>query len=421
MAEKQKLVNTEWLRNNFPCMMACPVHTDAGRYVHLIAKGEYAEAYRVARTPNPFASICGRICSAPCEDVCRRGRLDAPIAIRALKRFVTERFGVESMIDVIKLQEILRPKIKSKNKLVAVIGAGPAGLSCAHDLALLGYDVTVFEKQSVPGGMLMLGIPEYRLPRELIRLEINAILSLGVELKVGKAVGRDFTLKDLTENGYEAIFLAMGAHNSRSLNIEGAQSDGVLHAIDYLLNMNMGYHVDLGEKIVVVGGGSVAFDVARTAVRQEKPEQMAASDITSALDVARSAVRFGAQKVDMVVLEPRDEMLANKDEIEQAAEERILIHNFVGPKRILTRNGKVTGLEIRDVATIKDEQGRFNPKYIPGSERIIEADSIIVAIGQAPDLGFIQPVDNIERTSRGTIQLNPETLATTAEGIFAGG
>jgi len=402
-------------------MMACPVHTDAGRYVHLIAKGQYAEAYRVARAPNPFASICGRICSAPCEDVCRRGSLDAPIAIRALKRFVTERFGVESMIDVIKLQEILRPKIKSKNKWVAVIGAGPAGLSCAHDLALSGYDVTVFEKHSVPGGMLMLGIPEYRLPRELIRLEINAILSLGVELKVNKAVGRDFTLKDLTENGYEAIFLAMGAHTSRSLNIEGAQSDGVLHAIDYLLNMNMGYHVDLGEKIVVVGGGSVAFDVARTAVRQEKPEQMAASDITSALDVARSAVRFGAQKVDMVVLEPRDEMLANEDEIEQAAEERILIHNFVGPKRIVTRNGKVTGLEIWDVATIRDEQGRFNPKYIPGSEKIIEADSIIVAIGQAPDLSFIQPADNIAMTPRGTIQLDPETLATTAEGIFAGG
>ncbi len=421
MAEKHKLVNSEWLRNNFPCMMACPVHTDAGRYVHLIAKGQYAEAYRVARAPNPFASICGRICAAPCEDACRRGRLDAPIAIRALKRFVTERFGVESMIDVIKLQDILRPKIKSKNKWVAVIGAGPAGLSCAHDLALLGYDVTVFEKHSVPGGMLMLGIPEYRLPRELIRLEINAILSLGVKLKVDKAVGRDFTLKDLKENGYQAIFLAMGATSSRTLNIEGANSDGVLQAIDYLLNMNMGYRVDIGEKIVVIGGGSVAFDVARTAVRQEKPEQMAASDITSALDVARSAVRFGAQKVDMVVLEPRDEMLANEDEIDQASEERISIHNFVGPKRILTQNGKVTGLEIWDVASIKDEQGRFNPKYISGSERIIDADSIIVSIGQAPDLDFIQSADNIEMTPRGTLQLDPETLATTAPGVYAGG
>jgi len=421
MGETTKMVNAEWLRNNFPCMMACPVHTEAGRYVHLIAKGEYAEAYRVARAPNPFASICGRICSAPCETACRRGRLDDPISIRGLKRFVTERFGVENMIDVIKLQQILKPNIKSKSKWVAVVGAGPAGLACAHDLALQGYDVTVFEKHKVPGGMLRLGIPEYRLPRELIRLEINAILSLGVELKVDKCLGRDFTLQDLRNNGYEAIFLGLGAHSSRGLNIEGSQADGVLNAIDYLLNMNMGYRVNLGEKIVVIGGGSVAFDVARTAVRHEKPESLASSDITSALDVARSAVRFGAQKVDMVVLEPRYEMLANEDEVEQALEERITLHNFVGPQRIVIKNGHVVGLEIQDVASIKDEHGRFNPQYIPGTKRIIEADSVIIAIGQTPDISFIQPDDNIQTTPRGTIQVDADTLASTAPGIYAGG
>lgn len=414
-------INPEWLRENFPCMMGCPVHTEAGHYVHLIAQGRYAEAYRVARTPNPFASICGRICSAPCEEACRRCKLDQPIAIRALKRFVTERFGVESLIDVIKLQEVLRPHIKPKYKKVAIIGAGPAGLSCAHDLALMGYQVAVLEKHHVPGGMLRLGVPEYRLPQELIRLEINAILSLGVNLQLGKALGRDFYLKDLRNAGYDAIFLAMGAHKSRALNIEGIHADGILNAVDYLLNVNLGYRVELGEKIVVIGGGNVAFDVARTAARLEKPENVASSDITAALDVARSAVRFGAKKVNMVVLESRHEMLADEEEIEQAIEERITMHNAVGPKRILTRNGQVEGLEIWDVASIFDNEGRFNPQFIPGSERVIVADSIIISIGQSPDLSFIQPEDGIAVSPRGMIEINPETLATTAKGVYAGG
>src|SRR3989304_4215715 len=370
-------VNTKWLESNFPCMVGCPVKTEAGRYVNLIAQGKYAEAYRIARKPNPFASICGRICAAPCEDVCRRGKLDKPIAIRALKRFVTERFGVESMIDILKMQESIKPKIKKKNKMVAVIGAGPAGLSCAHDLALKGYDVTVFEKHSVPGGMLRLGIPEYRLPRELIRLEINAILGLGIELKLNKEIGRDFSLNDLKNNGYDAIFLSIGAHKNRVLNIEGADNDGVLYAVDYLLNINMGYKIELGEKIVVIGGGNVAFDVARTAVRQEKIEPLASSDITVALDVARSAVRFGAKKIDMVVLEPFNKMLADEEEIDQALEERISIHNSVGPKKIITKNSKITAVEIMDVVSLFDEEGRFNPQFVAGSERLIEADSVI--------------------------------------------
>jgi len=402
-------------------MMACPVHTEAGRYVNLIAEERYEEAYRVARAPNPFASICGRICAAPCEESCRRGKLDQPIAIRALKRFVTERFGVESLIDVIKLQELFRPQIKQKDKKVAIIGAGPAGLSCAHDLALLGYQVTVLEKQQVPGGMLRLGVPEYRLPRELIRMEVNAILSLGINLELGKSLGHDFFLKDLRNAGYDAIFIAMGAHKSRILNLEGINADGILNAVDYLLNVNLGYRVDLGEKIVVIGGGNVAFDVARSVARHEKPDSLASSDITAALDVARSAVRFGAKKVDMVVLESRDDMLADEEEIDQALEERITIHNSVGPKRILTRNGHVEGLEIWNVASIVDSEGRFNPQFVSGSESVIEADSIIISIGQLPDFSFIQPEDGIAVSPRGMIEIDPETLATAAKGIFAGG
>lgn len=402
-------------------MMACPVHTEAGRYVNLIAQGRYADAYRVARKPNPFASICGRICAAPCEDACRRGKLDQPISIRALKRFVTERFGVESLIDVIKLQNIFRTQIVPKNKKVAIIGAGPAGLSCAHDLALLGYQVTVMEKQQVPGGMLRLGVPEYRLPHELIRLEINSILSLGINLELGKVIGKDFSLKDLFDAGYDAVFLGIGAHKSRTLNIEGIHADGILNAVDYLLNVNLGYRVELGEKIVVIGGGNVAFDVARTAARLEEPSSVVFSDITAALDVARSAVRFGAKKVDMAVLESRDQMLADDEEIHQAIEERITIHNAVGPKRIITENGKVKGLEVWDVATIFDSNGRFNPQFIPGSERVIETDSIIIAVGQSPDLSFIQPEDGIAVTPGGLIKIDPKTLATSAKGVYAGG
>ncbi len=417
----EKEVNTDWLEKNFPCMTGCPVHTEAGRYVNLIAQGNYEEAYRIARAPNPFASICGRICAAPCEDVCRRGKLDQPISIRALKRFVTERFGVESMIDMIKMQESIKPKIKTKDEWVAVVGSGPAGLSCAHDLALNGYKVTVFEKHTVPGGMLRLGIPEYRLPRELIRLEINAILSLGVELRLGKELGKDFTLTDLRNNGYSAVFLSIGAHRNRSLNIDGNEADGVIYAVDYLLNVNMGYKVDLGEKIVVIGGGNVAFDVARSAVRQEKPAEIASSDIIAALDVARSAVRFGARKIDMIILEPRDKMLANEEEVKQALEERIIIHNSIGPNRILTKNGKVSGVEVINVASLFDNTGRFNPTFIKGTEKILEADSVIVSIGQKPELNFISPDDGIEVTNFGTIKVNNETLSTSAEGIYSGG
>jgi NADPH-dependent glutamate synthase beta subunit-like oxidoreductase len=293
-------------------------------------------------------------------------------------------------------------------------------MSCAHDLALMGYKVTVFEKQERPGGMLILGVPEYRLPRELVRMEINAILTLGVELKLGKALGRDFTLQDLKENGYEAVFLGIGAHKSRDLQIEGVELDGVLRAVDFLLNVNLGYKVELGEKIVVLGGGNVAIDVARTAARQERIEEIA-SDITEALDVARSAVRFGAKEVHMVVLESREEMPATEEEIQEALEERIQVHNSLGPNRIIGKNGKVTGLETINCVSVFDEEGRFNPKFAPGTERVMEADTVIMAIGQASDLSFIQPEDGIEITPRNTIKVDKETLATTAPGIYAGG
>src|ERR1041384_8195539 len=402
-------------------MAACPVHTEAGRYVGLIAEGKYKEAYHVARRPNPFASICGRVCAAPCETACRRGEIDQPIAIRALKRFVTERFGVESMVDLERLKDVLGGSVTKNGVSVAVIGSGPAGLSCAHDLALLGYDVTVFEAQEVAGGMLRLGIPEYRLPRELIRLEINAILSLGVQLRLRSAVGRDFTLSDLRRDGYRAVFIAIGAHKSRDLRVEGVGLDGVFRAVDFLLNVNLGYRVELGRKVVVIGGGNVAIDVARTAARQERLDWGHVTEVAEALDVARSAVRFGAKEVHMVCLEDWNEVPASKDEITDAIEERIQIHTRKGPNRIIGRGGAVAGLETIDCVSVFDQSGKFNPVFAPGSERILEADTVIMAIGQTSDLTWLRPEDGIEVTPRNTIKVDPATLATTAAGVFAGG
>jgi formate dehydrogenase (NADP+) beta subunit len=417
-------VDRQWLETNFPCHAACPVGTEAGRYVALIADGRYREAYAVARRPNPLASICGRICAAPCEAACRRGALDAPISIRALKRFVTERFGVESMIDLDMLREIYGKRgLRYPDDRVAIIGAGPAGLGAAHDLALLGYPVTLFEAQPVAGGMLRLGIPEYRLPRELIKLEINAILSLGVDLRVSQRIGRDFTLSDLRAEGFRAVFLAVGAHKGRDMQVEGVDLDGVFKGVDYLLNINMGYRLEIGHRVLVVGGGNVALDVARTALRTGVPEEAVSPElnIVTALDVARSALRFGVKDVHVISLESNEQMPADPEEVHQAAEEGVVFHPSRGLNRVLGEHGRVTGIETVECSSVFDAQGRFNPSFAPGTELAMAGDTVILAIGQASDLSFLRPEDGIAVTRRGTIQVDPETLATTSPGVYAGG
>ena len=278
------------------CQAGCPVATDAGRYVQLIAERRDEEAYLVARSPNPFASVCGRVCAAPCEDACRRGAIDAPISIRALKRFVTEQYGVESVHP--DTQDRLRKELVSEGnrytghlpvhpvsaapgaaaaakRKVAVIGAGPAGLSAAHDLALLGYSVTVFEAAEEPGGMMRFGIPEYRLPRTLIRSEIDRIAALGVDIRLGQPLAEGFGLKELRAQGYESVFLSVGVSKGRDLQVPGVELDGVVKAVDFLLNVNRGYRMDLGRRVVVIGGGFVAFDAARTALRLSREEEIA--------------------------------------------------------------------------------------------------------------------------------------------------
>ncbi|HKB79491.1 MAG TPA: FAD-dependent oxidoreductase [Thermoanaerobaculia bacterium] len=414
-------LNQEWLERNFPCKWACPVHTEAGKYVTLIAQGRFREAYAVARRPNPLASICGRICAAPCESVCRRGEIDAPISIRALKRFVTERFGVESMVDFSVLSEIYEQRTDRYPEKVAIIGSGPAGLACAHDLALLGYPVTIFEAAPVAGGMLRLGVPEYRLPRALIQMEINAILSLGVELRTSVRLGQDMSLADLKAQGYAAIFLGVGCMRSRDLSIPGIELDGVLRGVDYLLNVNLGYRVEMGRRVIVIGGGNVAVDVARTAARGGEQTNLQRNlSIVQAMDVARSAVRFGAREVTLCCLESESEMPASAEEVEEAAREGVRFVYRVGPKRIVGDGAKVTGVEFLRVARVFDETGRFDPKMIEGSETLVETDSVIVAIGQTGDFSFLKPEDNVA-TRGGRIIIDPDSLATTAPGIFSGG
>src|SRR3974390_203745 len=290
-----ELPDVNYFARQVLCREGCPGRTDWGGYVQAIAEGRYEDAYIIARTPNPFASICGRVCAAPCEAKCRRGALDASVSIRALKRFVCEKYGVES--DDFNLAKVY-PQLLEKTgqsfgagRKVAVIGAGPAGLACAHELALMGFSTTVFEAQDVSGGMLVLGVPEYRLPREIVREEIRAIESLGVEIRNNQRLGRDFNLADLKQQGYEAIFLGIGAHKSRELAIEGVQNDGVFRAIEFLLNINLGFRVSLGRKVVVIGGGNVAFDVARSVVRQaERFAGMSEAELRTALHQAAAAL-----------------------------------------------------------------------------------------------------------------------------------
>ena len=428
---RDKTVDADWLNTNFPCMMACPAQTNAGRYVSLIADRKFEEAYRYARDPNPMASICGRVCAHPCETACRRGAIDKPIAIRALKRFLTERYGPES-------RHPIEPQRRISEKLpykVAIIGAGPVGLSAAHDLALMGYSVTIFDAAPIAGGMLCLGIPEYRLPRNVVEAQVREILDLGdITLKLNHAAGRDFTVSGLRREGFDAVVIAVGAHRSRDLSIPGVEMDGVLKGIDFLLNSNLGYRFSIGKRVVVIGGGNVAMDVARSAAREvlkqhatepvesvPSEENIAAVATHEMMDISLSALRMGAREVNIVCLEQRHEMPAALEEIEEAEAEGIVVHAGFGPKQVIGRNGRVTGLETIKTKWVFDSSGRFNPAFYDNSESTIECDTVILAIGQTTKLDFLTPEDAVQVSARGLIVADPKTLATSAPGIFAGG
>jgi len=428
---RDKKVDRAWLDSNFPCMMACPAGTNAGRYVALIAEGRFEEAYRYARDPNPMASICGRVCAHPCETACRRGAVDKPIQIRALKRLLTERYGPESRHPL----RIDRPRGAPQPHRIAVVGSGPVGLSAAHDLGLMGYPVTIFEAAPVAGGMLKLGIPEYRLPRSVVEAQVREILEAGdITLKLNHAAGRNFTIAELRRQGFAAVVIAVGAHRSRDLSIPGVDLDGVHKGIEFLLNANLGYRFTIGQKVVVIGGGNVAMDVARSAAREvlrqhaaapgeavPSDENLAAVAAHEMVDVSLSALRLGAREVSIVCLEKRHEMPAALEEIEEAETEGIVMHDGRGPHRVLGRDGKVIGLETLNTKYVFDPTGRFNPAFYENSESVIDCDTVILAIGQAPNLDFLTPEDGVRVSPRGLIVADRETLMTSAAGVFAGG
>jgi NADPH-dependent glutamate synthase beta subunit-like oxidoreductase len=416
---------------NIPCLAACPVHTNAGMYVAAIADGDDELAYLTARMPNPFASVCGRVCAAPCEDACRRGEIDAPIAIRALKRYVTEQFGPESGESGL-WSTFAVPATRSRPETVGIVGGGPAGLACAHDLARWGYGVTVYEATDKLGGAMWLGIPEYRLDRDVLARDVAAIVDLGIDVRCNTRLGYDVTLSELRRR-HDAVFFAIGATLGRGLDIEGAEADGVFKAIEFLINMNRGFRVNVGERVVVVGGGDVAMDAARTALRAAEyggPAEFPIADavepdsarsaFADALDAARSAARAGARSVTVMSLEARHEMPAHDFEIDEAEMEGVTLEPRRGPVRILVENGRTVGVETVGVARVFDDDGRFSPEFDQDDRRVVAADTVILAIGQAVDtasLGSAHP----EISPRGTILVDDETGATSEPRLWSGG
>ncbi len=379
-----------------PCQAACPIGTEAWRYVAHIARGEYDLAYQAIREANPFPSVCARVCNHPCEEHCRAGLSGAqPVAIRALKRFITDRS------DPMAYKPARRAKVTEKSPRVAVVGAGPAGLSAAHYLSLAGHKVTVFEADPEPGGMLFSAIPGYRLPREVVRKEIASILDENITVKCNTTLGRDVTLDDLFASGFQAVFIALGAHKSLALGLPNEDAEGVLPSIRFLKAFNMGGEELARGRVGVIGGGNSAVDAARMALRQK--------DVTEVTIYYRRSMK---------------EMPAFAEEIEAAQEEGVRIEALTAPVRILTQGGRLTGIEcITNRLGEIDASGRRAPVPVAGSERTVPLDTLIVAISEGSDTDCISVAgaNRIETTKQGTVRVDRETLLTNRPGVFAGG
>ncbi len=419
---------------NIPCLAACPVNTNAGMYVAAIADGDDERAYLTARLPNPFASVCGRVCAAPCEDACRRGEIDEPIAIRALKRFVTEQFGTETSNGTANSrvwEKVAAPPTIERDQSIGIVGGGPAGMACAHDLRRLGYQVTVYEATDKLGGAMWLGIPEYRLDREVLGRDLDAIVNLGVKVHLETKLGIDVTLNAL-RTLHDAVFLGIGAGLGRGLDIEGVEADGVYKAIEFLVSMNRGYEVEVGERVVVVGGGDVAMDAARTALRaadydfkrsseaDQDPAARAERSNDDRSSEARTIARSVAREILVMSLESRDEMPAHDFEVEEAEEEGIKFAPRRGPARVLVENGQVVGIETVGVTRVFDEEGRFSPTFDESDRQSFDADTIILAIGQAIDLDALGSAGP-EIGPRRSIQVDDPTGRTSLADVWAGG
>jgi heterodisulfide reductase subunit A len=377
------------------CQERCPVHIDIRRYVGMIATGEYEAAIQVIREKNPLPAICGRICPHPCETVCNRGRQDEPIAIDALKRFVSD-FEIAQR----KAGRFVPPKPKRDRKIkLAVVGAGPAGLTVAHDLALEGFRPTIFEAESVPGGMMHMGIPEYRLPRDILLSDVAYIQDLGVEIKLNSPISKDLTVDDLFKQGFKAVFLGVGAWEGLKLRVPGEDDyEGFLDCIQFLKQVNLGDKTKPGNKVIVIGGGN------------------------SAIDSARTAMRLGCDEVTILYRRSRKEMPANSWEVDGAEEEGVKVHYLAAPVKITGTNGKVNGMVCTKMKLGKlDASGRRRPIPIEGSEFTVEADLVIPAISQQPDISFLPEDHGFEISRWNSFVVDERTMATNRDGVYAGG
>ncbi|MEN6421259.1 MAG: FAD-dependent oxidoreductase [Smithella sp.] len=373
-----------------PCKVNCPAHIAVQGYIKLAALGKYKEALELIRKENPLPAVCGRICNRRCEFECTRGDIDQPIAIDEIKKFIADQ-------ELNPATRFIPQKMHDYGKKIAIIGSGPAGLSCAYYLAIDGYEVTVFEKENKLGGMLTLGIPSFRLEKNVIEAEIDILKEMGVKFKTGVEVGKDVAIPELRTEGFEAFYVAIGAQGGRKLGVEGEDAQGVISGVDFLRKINLGTSVDISGKVVVIGGGNVAVDVARAAVRTD------------------------AASVAMYCLESAKEMPATADEIEEAVEEGITIKNGWGPKRIIVENGKVIGVEFKKCTAVFDKDGRFAPKYNEKKTVTVEADCVLVSIGQSIVWGNLLVGLSVDINGNGTAKADDLTYQTREADVFVGG
>jgi NADPH-dependent glutamate synthase beta subunit-like oxidoreductase/ferredoxin len=376
-----------WTEKTSPCRQACPIGNDIARAFSYASKGAIDEALSIYRQDNPLPAVCGRVCYHPCQTDCNRKDLDEAVNIRAFERFLADHGRVDVARET--------PAQKREGK-VAIIGSGPAGLSAAFHLARLGYRVTVFEALPEPGGMLMYAIPEYRLPKEILRREIGYIRKLGVEIKTNVRVGKDIALTDV-KKAYQAVFVASGAHAGLPLSIEGEDLPGVMEGIAFLKKINLGERIELGKKVAVIGGGNTA------------------------IDCARAARRMGVQDVTIIYRRTRAEMPALPEDVAAVLAEGIEILFLAAPVRLISGSGRVSKMEaVRMELGEPDASGRPRPIPVKGSEFTFPIDTVVAAVGQAPDLGFLEDL-GVRVNKKGMIEISPDTAATTVEGVFAGG
>lgn len=382
-------VDASWLQCNIECQEACPVGTNCRGYLNLAAEGRFEEGYILSREPNPVAAMCSYVCSAPCERACRRGDIDRPLAIRAMKRFLVEWHEASGIPDVM-------PHIEARAEKVAVVGAGPAGISVARELAMKGYGVDVYDSLPFAGGTMLIGVPAFRLPREAIEMDVKLVERLGVTFHYNTNIGVDLAFEDLRSR-FDAVAITAGAMNAVALDVPGGDLEGVQYGVDFMKKANLGEPIEVGTDVVVIGGGYTAMDCSRT------------------------SLRHGAENVAIVYRRTRSELVVDEEELGETEREGVRMEFLASPIEVLGENGKVVGVKfIRNKLGEPDASGRRSPMPIEGSEFVIKADTVIPAVSQAADLTFL-PVESDFEVNRGRVKVDPATYATNVRGVFACG